>query len=116
MTERDQKTKITHKPADTDRSASQCRIDISARALSVRKNSATPWIMLTRVSSMLTTTESSSRRPSLDGFTMRLVTAQRLNCQGRQECDRGRLDLERRSLRPFSFLPVQALAFLLGEL
>src|SRR6266566_8219297 len=82
MTERDQKMKITHKAATTYRKASQCRSDMSTRALSVRKKSATPWIMLTRVSSMLMTTESSSRRPSLDGFTTRLVTAQSSDCQG----------------------------------
>src|SRR4029077_17634794 len=82
MTERDQKMKITHKPAATYRDALACCVDRSRRALSVRKKSATPWIMLTRVSSMLTTTESSSWRPLLSGFTTRLVTAQRLNCQG----------------------------------
>src|SRR5258708_404852 len=82
MTERDQKIKITHKAATTYRNASQCHSDMSTRVLSVRKKSATPWIMLTRVSSMLITTESSSRRPLLGGFTTRLVTAQRLNCQG----------------------------------
>src|SRR5882724_10148974 len=81
MTERDQKMKMTHKAATTYRKASQCHSDMSTRVLSVRKNSATPWIMLTRVSSMLITTESSSRRPSLRGFTSRLVNAQRLNCQ-----------------------------------
>src|SRR6266478_7662110 len=82
MMERDQKMKITHKAATTYRKALTCCVDRSPRALSVRKKSATPWIMLTRVSSMLITTESSSWRPLLGGFTTRLVTAQRLNCQG----------------------------------
>src|SRR6266496_5251850 len=40
-----------------------------ARALSVKKKSATPWMMLTSVSSMFITVESSSRRLSLGGFT-----------------------------------------------
>jgi hypothetical protein len=39
------------------------------------------WMMLARVSSMLTTVVSSWRRLSLEGFTMRLVIARRLRCQ-----------------------------------
>src|SRR6266481_9059014 len=115
MTERDQKMQITHKAATTYKNASQCHRDMSTRALSVRKKSATPWIMLTSVSSMLITTESSSRRPSLDRFTTRLVTAQRLSCQGATGRSRfiklSIVEIEGRKRggsRPFSCLPVQA--------
>src|SRR6266480_1630178 len=69
MIDRDQKIKITHSPAATYRKAPQFRADIMARALSVKKKSATPWMMLTSVSSMFITVESSSRRLSLGGFT-----------------------------------------------
>src|SRR5437762_4535590 len=70
MIDRDQKIKITHNPAATSRKAPQFRADIMARALSVKKKRATPWMMLTSVSSMFITVESSSRRLSLGGFTV----------------------------------------------
>src|SRR5207245_2466002 len=48
MTERDQKMKITHKPATTYRNAPQCRIAMTARALSDRKKTATDKLAAAR--------------------------------------------------------------------
>jgi hypothetical protein len=75
MIDRDQKIKIHAQTGGNIEKISPCRAEIDARALSVKKKSATPWMMLARVSSILTTAESSSRRLSLGGITLRLVIA-----------------------------------------